>query len=94
MDLARLPAIPDVQARSNYSHDHTHCINGSGLCWSLRLGERSVYLCFDLKEDVVGLMLFPATVYKYVPALLVALPCILIHPTAVFVIIEYLAYTW
>lgn len=46
------------------------------------------------KEDVLGLMLFPGVVYRYVTDLFVGLPRILIYSTIVFVIIEYLAYTW
>ena len=30
-------------------------------------------------EDILGLMLFPAAVYKYVPDHFAGLPCILIH---------------
>jgi hypothetical protein len=58
------------------------------------LGNPVRVLVWPAKEDVLGLTLFPAAVYKYVPGLLVGLPPILIYPTLVFVVIEYLAYTW
>jgi hypothetical protein len=58
------------------------------------LGNAVRILVWPTKENVLELMLFPAAVYKYVPDLFVGLLRILIHPIIVFVIIEYLAYTW
>jgi len=58
------------------------------------LGNPVCILVLPAKEGVLGLMLFPAALYRYVSDLFVGLPRILIHPTIVFVIIEYLAYTW
>jgi hypothetical protein len=58
------------------------------------LGNAVRNLVWPTKENVLELMLFPAAVYKYVPDLFVGLLRILIHPIIVFVIIEYLAYTW
>lgn len=58
------------------------------------LGNAVSILIPPVKEDVLGLTSFPAGVYKYVPVLLVGLPHILIPPIVVFVIVEYLAYTW
>lgn len=45
-------------------------------------------------SDVLGLTLFLAAMYRYDLVLLVGLQRILIYPTVVFVVIEYLAYTW
>lgn len=58
------------------------------------LGNPVSILVSPAKEDDLELMRFPADLYKYVPVLLIGLSRILIHLTVVFVIIEYLAYTW
>lgn len=58
------------------------------------LGNAVRILVLHARDDILRLMLVLAAVYKYVPALFVGLPNRLIHPTIVFVIIEYLAYTW
>ena len=43
------------------------------------LGNAVRILVLHTKEDVLGLMLFPAAVYKYVPDHFAGLPRILIH---------------
>jgi len=58
------------------------------------LGNPVRILDLPAKLHVLGLTLFAAAVYKYVPDLFVKLLHTLIRPTIVFVIIEYLAYTW
>ena len=58
------------------------------------LGNAVRVLILPTKEDALGLTLFPAAVYRYVPDLFVGLLRILIHPIIVFVVVEYLAYTW
>ena len=44
------------------------------------LGNAVRILVLPTREDVLGLTLFPAAVYKYVPNQFSGLPLILIHP--------------